>query len=350
MIDQATARAALAYVSPDCSREDWVRVGFALASEFGENGFDLFDDWSSGGSKYDKRSCRSNWRSICRGRVGAKRVTIGTLIALAKANGFKFERTEQDEQQLREERARRREQARAREAAERREREEAAQRAAMLSVQRWRAAARTGSSPYCIRKRLADPESIRFEPNGTILVPMLRYDRPREDALVGVQSIDARGRKLFARGTAKHGSACRLGCVVVGDPILVGEGYATAMTLRMAVARRLPVFVAFDAGNLAPVVEILQALHPQSPLLLCADDDFATRGNPGRKVADRLRRRRGVDTIYPVWPLGSRGRKDTDFNDLHAAAGLHVVARQLVAPLRHLGFTGALAVENRHAA
>jgi hypothetical protein len=171
----------------------------------------------------------------------------------------------------------------------------------------------------------------------------------REQALVGVQAIKPDGEKRFAKGTAKRGSACRIGCVVVGEPVLVAEGYATGMTLRAAVGARLPVFVAFDAGNLEPVVEILQAVYPQSPVLLCADDDYATEGNPGRAKAQKLRRRNGVHMIYPVWP-GERRPKDTDFNDLHQAAGLHVVARQLRAPLAYLGYAVPAVSEARHAA
>jgi len=244
-----------------------------------------------------------------------------------------------------------RELAAARRAREDRVRREAAERAALQSSARWRAGARAGASSYLVRKLIAAPESLRFEPDGTLLVPMVRYDLPREAALVGVQSIKADGEKRFARGTAKRGAACRIGVVVVGEPILVGEGYATCMTLRAAVSARLPVFVAFDAGNLEPVVEVLQAAHPQCPILVCADDDYATSGNPGRAKADRLRRRNGVHMIYPVWPPGaSRGPKDTDFNDLHKCAGLHVVARQLRAPLRYLGYTGPLAAEITDAA
>lgn len=237
----------------------------------------------------------------------------------------------------------------ARAAREERIRVDAAERAALRSAERWRAASKTGRSAYLGRKLIDAPESIRYEPDGTILVPMVRYDLPREQALVGVQAIKPDGEKRFAKGTAKRGSACRIGCVVVGEPVLVAEGYATGMTLRAAVGARLPVFVAFDAGNLEPVVEILQAVYPQSPVLLCADDDYATEGNPGRAKAQKLRRRNGVHMIYPVWP-GERRTKDTDFNDLHQAAGLHVVARQLRAPLAYLGYVMPAAEGALHAA
>lgn len=245
--------------------------------------------------------------------------------------------------------ARLRDATRARQEADERARREAAERAAMRAAARWRAATKTGRSAYLVRKLIDAPESVRFEPDGTILVPMVRYDLPRDQALVGVQAIAPDGEKRFVKGTAKRGAACRIGCVVVGEPILVAEGYATAATLRAAVCARLPAFVAFDAGNLEPVVEVLLEAYPQCPILVCADDDFATSGNPGRAKADRLRRRHRVHMIYPVWPA-ARSPKDTDFNDLHKAVGLHVVARQLRAPLRHLGYAGPLASEVRDVA
>lgn len=349
-ITESTARAALDHLSPDVCRDDWVRIAFALASEFGPGGFDLFDDWSRGGRGYDERATRATWKSVTRAKAAGRRVTIGTLIAEAKRNGFRLE-AEQPSEAARAEIERRRALAVAREQAAEAARRDAAARAAMRAQERWQRAARTGASSYLVRKLTSQAEAIRYEPNGTILVPMVRYDLPREQALVGVQAIRQDGSKRFGVDTAKRGAACRIGVVVVGEPILVGEGYVTCMTLRAAVAGRLPVFVAFDAGNLEPVVETLQAVHPQCPILVCADDDFATTGNPGRDKADRLRRRRGVHMIYPVWPQGCvRERKDTDFNDLHKCAGLHVVARQLRAPLRHLGYAGPLASEFTDAA
>ena len=223
----------------------------------------------------------------------------------------------------------------AREAAEREERRrrDLAQRAAMRSAERWRQASRSGVSRYLERKGV-DGESIRFEPDGTILVPMVRYDLPRDQALVGIQAIAPDGGKRFAKGTAKEGSACRLGCVVVGEPILIAEGYATAASIRMAIERRLPVVVAFDSGNLLPVARIQRELYPQCPIVFCADDDWRTviMGEPvnvGRKAAAKAARVVGNASItYPVWP-GQRADGDTDFNDLHRAAGLGVVSRQL---------------------
>jgi putative DNA primase/helicase len=224
----------------------------------------------------------------------------------------------------------------AQEQAEQARRQLAAAQAAMSAAELWASAARTGHSAYLERKGV-EAESCRFLPD-SIVVPLLRYDEPRESALKAVQRIWPNGDKRFTRGFSKPGVCLRLGHVVVGQPVLICEGYATGLTLRMATARRLPVVVALDAGNLAPVAELLRSLIPHGELLICADDDWRTPGNPGREKAHKAAR--AVDRCRYTWPVfrpGLRGQKDTDFNDLHAREGLHAVRRQLRHVLPRLG-------------
>ena len=214
-------------------------------------------------------------------------------------------------------------------------RAQAAAQAAMTAAELWASAARTGHSPYLQRKAV-EPEGCRWLRDGAIVVPLLRYDQPRDQALKALQVIRPDGTKRFTKGFEKPGCCLRLGHVVVGEPILVAEGYATALTLRMAVQRRLPVVVALDAGNLLPVATLLRGLYPQCPILICADDDWRTEGNPGRHKAHATAK--AVAECHYTWPIfkpRERGPKDTDFNDLHLSAGLGVVQRQL----RHAFYT-----------
>lgn len=157
--------------------------------------------------------------------------------------------------------------------------------AAKRAGSQWRMAKKAGESPYLARKGI-EPESCRFSADGTLLVPLLRYDE-QPARLVGLQKITLEN-KLFNAGMAKEGAACRLGNAPKdGDPILICEGYATGGSIRMALARKFVVFVAFDAGNLLPVSRILRAKYPKSPILFCADDDRATDGNPGITKASK---------------------------------------------------------------
>jgi putative DNA primase/helicase len=216
-------------------------------------------------------------------------------------------------------------------AAEAREREAAL--AAMSAGELWRTAQREGRSAYLERK-MVEPEACRWLPDGSIVIPLLRYDRPKESALMGTQRIWPNGKKRFTSGFAKTGAALRLGPVLGADLLLVCEGYATGLTLRMAVQRGLPVFVALDAYNLQPVCELLRGLYPDARLLICADDDYRTEGNPGRDRA--LQVCKALDRCDMTWPSFAnltRGEKDTDFNDLHVLAGLRRVHTQMRATL-----------------
>lgn len=239
----------------------------------------------------------------------------------------------------------RRDEAAARERDKHRERVEAEE-AALSAIELWRRASPDGTSPYLAGKGV-EPESCRFLPDGSVVVPLLRYDKPREESLRAVQRIYAGPRvdrrsgdplpqKVFTKGFLKNGCSVRLGDVDVSTRVvMVCEGYATGLSIRMATGRRWPVYVALDAYNLGWVVEILRRMHAQQHLLICADDDWKTADhdgpNPGRnkaRLAAKTTER--CDIVWPVFAPATRQDKDTDFNDLHQREGLEAVSRQLV--------------------
>lgn len=329
MSDSARLRAALSFICPD-DRETWVRMGMAVKAELGPDGFEVWDQWSRLSDAYQPAAAKAVWKSF----KGGGKVSAGSLFHEARRAGWRDDTAHAPEDT---EAVERRRLARAaREQAERAQREASAARAALRGGVLWRAARTEGDSAYLARKGV-EAESVRFLEGGALLVPMVRYDRPRESALAGVQVINADGSKRFTTGTAKTGAACRLGMVVVGQPVLLCEGLATGLTIRAATNRRFPVYVAFDAGNLMPVAEILRSLHPCSPLLVCADDDWQTKGNPGITKARAITKAVPfAHLIYPVFPA-ARGARDSDFNDLQALVGLAPVSRQFSAPLAYLG-------------
>jgi putative DNA primase/helicase len=236
---------------------------------------------------------------------------------------------------------------RRREADARREAERRAQRAhhaANRARQQWMSASVEGSSPYLARKGVTG-EFVKYFTDGTVLVPAWRFDQPNERGqatMVGLQKIAPDGTKRFNRGMEKQGAAHRIGKQPVeGEPMLLAEGLATALTLREATDRAYPVFIAFDAGNLLPVAKILRERYPKSPLLVCADDDWKTTlpdGDPHNTgvVAAGLVAAKIPLSLFarPIFPPGTeRGDKDTDFNDLAARAGLPAVREQLLAAI-----------------
>lgn len=322
-------------------RDVWLQVGMGMKAEFGEPAFDAWDRWSQAAANYDAKACRASWRGF-RARPGG--VGIGTVVKLAQQGGYRWERTELTAD-ARAELTRRRIERERQAQAERAERERSALAAEDRALADWRAAAREGTSDYLVRKGVVGAESVRYA-DGGIVVPMLRYDLPREQSLKGVQRIGADGAKRFTKGAAKTGAACRLGLPAVGEPVFVCEGYATGMSLRMAIealtgARRWPVFVAFDAYNLPLVCELVHQMLPTCPIVICGDDDWRTqvRGlahNTGAiqaQVAQESVLDAGAKLVVRSRPLfdrrTARGDKDTDFNDLHRLEGLPAVAAQI---------------------
>lgn len=78
------ASMALSYISSDCDYPTWVECGMALASEFGDSGYQVWDDWSRTSNKYKGEvETMNKWRTFKNGAIG-----IGTLYFHAKSNGY----------------------------------------------------------------------------------------------------------------------------------------------------------------------------------------------------------------------------------------------------------------------
>ncbi len=315
-------RAALHHIPANLPRDEWARVAMAIKSEYpDETGRDLFTDWSETADGFDPKATRSTWQSIkAGGGVG-----IGTLLHLAKQNGFVMPKPDQAPSKPDPEAA-------ARLAAERAERdrlnaEVTASRHAAASdeaLARWEDASDTGQSAYLDRKGVQG-HGVRFTPDGVLLVPL----RDAAGLLWNVQTIapekpfNGGPDKLFQKGGRKSGLWHWCGDPAGAAVLLVAEGYATAASLHQATGR--PVAVAFDAGNLAPVAKALHQAHPAALIVLCGDDDADTHArtghNPGRDKATAAARAVQGLALFPVdLPSGA-----SDFNDLHAAAGLDAV-------------------------
>lgn len=318
-VDQV--RAALAYLSAAVPRDEWVRIGMAIKSEFpGEDGFALFDEWSAGSPGYSSRDASTAWRSI----KPAGGVSIGTLLYQAQALGFQLqgEGRRAAPRQVQQGKGQR---------ADAESREAAQATAAQQAAQLWERASTMGESAYLARK-CVQPFGVRFAPDGCLLVPVRDGDGQLHNLQrIAPQKPASRPEKLFLTGGRKSGLWHMLGDPSEAAVLLVAEGYATAATLHQATGR--PVAVAFDAGNLQPVAKNLRRLHGGALLVLCGDDDAETAArtgkNPGREKAAAAARAVDGLAVFPdgLPPGGS------DFNDLHqhvgGAAGLAQV-RELI--------------------
>jgi len=74
---------ALDSISPDCSYDDWVRIGMALHEWEPQAGLSIWDSWSARGDKYVACEPEDKWGSFSSGGG----VTLGTLFDMAKKAG-----------------------------------------------------------------------------------------------------------------------------------------------------------------------------------------------------------------------------------------------------------------------
>jgi len=196
-----------------------------------------------------------------------------------------------------------------------------------------------GTLPDYLQRKAVHGHGIRYSPsgNGTIAIPMT----DAAGKIWGLQIIRGknRGHKLekqyWPAGMNKTGHYHMLGSP--GVVILLVEGYATGATIYEATG--LCVVVAFDANNLLAVAQALHKTYPHAHILVCADDDYLTEGNPGVASAQNAALAVSGSVVKPQFPADRAGKKLTDFNDLASMphGGLHVVRAQIEAALAKAG-------------
>ena len=317
-------RSALQYVSANLPRDEWARVGMAIKSEYPDcTGRDLFCEWSATAESFDAKAARSTWRSLKQ----SGGVSVGTLLHLAKENGFTLPKADQAATPPDPETVARM----ARERTQRQQAEHARQqasheRAAVEAAALWQQASVAGASPYLIRKNV-QPFGVRFAADGWVLVPV----RDAAGELQNVQRIDALGTKLFLKGGRKSGLWHWCGDPAGAAVLLICEGFATGATVHEATGR--PVAVGFDAGNLQLVAKALHQANPATLIVICGDDDVQTLArtgsNPGRDKAEAAARSvRGLAVFPENLPDGA-----SDFNDAHATHGLAAVRTTIEAAI-----------------
>lgn len=318
-------------------RETWVRTALALKCTFGEDAFAIWDDWSAQSGKYDQKIARMVWKS---GKAG--KLTAGTVFKQARERGWSPDAPAVETEHRRREReqraARRAEQL----AAEAIETAQYQDLVAAHSAEIWGVLHKVGTSKYLGekgvpsfglgfateqmisvihkdkvaaeiitgREAISDflkkandiqrdlrPFSYRYLKRGCFAVPM----RDMEGRLWGLQIIWPTGSKTFFYGGRKSGCFHLTHPVSPDKPLAIAEGYATGATIN--VAAKWPVAIAFDAGNLLPVATALRQAHPDQSIVICADNDEETAGNPGVTAAASAAHAVGAYLAVPAFSL-----------------------------------------------
>ncbi|MBE0624408.1 MAG: DUF927 domain-containing protein [Burkholderiales bacterium] len=140
--------------------------------------------------------------------------------------------------------------------------------------------------------------------------------------LQSLQFIGPDGNKRFLTGGRVAGCYFSMGNPEGAAAWCIAEGFATGATIHEATG--YPVAVAFYAGNLEPVAQALRSKLPELRLIVCADDDAATEGNPGITMATAAAR--SVGGLVAIPDFGNdRAQGATDFNDMAQHCGLEAV-------------------------
>ncbi|MGR0114151.1 AAA family ATPase [Ralstonia pseudosolanacearum] len=204
------------------------------------------------------------------------------------------------------------------------ERAKVAEEAAVKCGELWNIAANVdGGHAYVERKGIKPAGAKQLR--DALLIPL----RDAGGELRSLQFIKPNGFKHFKTNGTVAGCYCALGGKPGPDmPLLICEGWATACSLHEATC--YPVAAAMNAGNLLAVAQALRAKLPDVPMIVCADDDSETPGNPGltkaREVAQAIGALLAVPDFGPERPGGA-----TDFNDLAVACGRGAVLASIEA-------------------
>lgn len=301
---------ALQFISADESRDDWVRIGMAIKAEFGDVGFDLFNDWSMRSDKYDRKNMRGTWKSI----KASGGTNIGSLFKKAMDAGYRHKNIERDEKAQADYRI---------ELAERKRKREADAKAEEL----WRSTMQdvvaqaaqavlaelvTHDAAPCDYLDVKQVMAYGVYVAGRSVLMVVNDEDCSYQLLKGEQAINA----FFKTGAAKldHISVRNIkrGCLVVpmfnrelevrsiqiifpnkksfprhgqksdcfhfiGDQtceqgvLCIAEGYATGASVYMATG--YPCVVAFDAGNIVRVSKIMRQIFPAVTIVVCGDND-----------------------------------------------------------------------------
>lgn len=333
MSDIDDIRSALSYIDSH-DRDTWWQVGAAVKDELGENGYDLWDEWSQRADNYDNRAAKSTWKSLKPGSF-----SIGTVWKLARQNGWQPAKPYTPPSV--EEQARRKAESEARRQAAEQERQQTQQRVKGTAQKIWNSSRPASlSHPYLAAKGITNPDAItglrqnEYKDNDNLIIPVLY-----ENEIVNLQSINQDGGKRFLAGGQVQGAYAFIGKAddVEKVGVVMAEGYATAASIYEATGK--PVIIAFDAGNMVAVAERLAQKLPQNvPVVIAVDNDASQTGIKKARQAAALLGDRAT-AIQPEFSMtliqqyqkgkgvDEKGRPPlpSDFNDLHQLAGLETV-------------------------
>lgn len=177
------------------------------------------------------------------------------------------------------------------------------------------------SHAYLKRKGVTLCGEVR-EYHGALVLPL----RDACGELHSLQFIHPNGDKILLRGGKVAGCSFTISDQPDGA-LVICEGYATGASIHAATGAA--VLCAMNCHNLKAVAEATRKKFPGREIILAADNDQFTAGNPGLTAATKAALAIQGKIASPHFADATR--RPTDFNDLHKQEGLETVKTQIEA-------------------
>lgn len=167
---------------------------------------------------------------------------------------------------------------------------------------------------YLLKKQVNAYNLRQFE--NKLVLPL--YDA--NGKIWSLQYINEDGEKRFLSGGKKKGCYFPIG-KPKDNKIIVCEGYATGASIFEATGQA--VAIAFDCGNLEPVVKGLLLKYPSYKISIAADNDIKENApNVGLNEAKRISKLYNINVYIPCF---KDSQEKCDFNDLMIKEGIEAV-------------------------
>lgn len=156
----------------------------------------------------------------------------------------------------------------------------------------------------------------------TLLIPLKDADQRVVNLQRIWQDTDGAWQKRYQKDAQRAGTYFAI--KGSATTVAVCEGVATGISIYEATG--WTVLCAGDTSQLLTVAKMVRVKMGAVRLVMCADNDRHTEGNPGLTKAREVAEVVNAEVRLPVFDLDSAG---TDFNDLHQEGGLAAVREQL---------------------
>ena len=269
---------ALSFIEPN-DREVWLRVGASLKDELGDNGFNIFNKWSSRATNYNEKDVSYTYEKSLK----AGRVKIGSLFFEAIKNGYvsneKRVVLSEEEKLIRinqnKERVEKLKELQIKKATE----------AKSKSNYIWGKSEPVKNHPYLEMKGISPSDNLQsirvnnYKGNSNLVIPVYN-----QNEIVSLQFINEKGEKNFISDGELKGNYHLLGGEKKSEEVYLVEGFATGKSVHKATNK--PVYVAFNAVNLVSVAETLsKELPSNTKVIVAGDNDLNLTGERKAKEA-----------------------------------------------------------------